>query len=382
MQQDPRVLIVGAGVSGATVARRLAEAGVSVLVAEASSHAGGHCHTYRHGRSGVMVHAHGPHIFHSDDAGVWSFVERFATFEPYRHRVLAVTGGKTYPLPITLQTMSQFFERGFTAEEARLHIGELARAKVHDPETFEGKARSTLGDALYEAFFDGYTRKQWGQDPALLPASIFARLPIRFDRNQSYYHHDRVGLPVGGYTAMVERMLKHPEIELRLDCPLQRSDSVGYRHAVYTGAVDRWFDYRFGRLTYRTLDFETIEQAGTYQSVAQVNYCDLSVPWTRIVEHKHFEPWEQFDETLCLVETSRACGPNDTPYYPVRLAAEEQLFGQYRALAQREHGVSFVGRLATYRYIDMDVAIGEAIAAADRLLECFRDGRQPAAFFI
>lgn len=375
------ILVIGAGLSGATVARVLAESGHSVLVLEKESHPGGHCHTYRDPATGIMVHAHGPHIMHTDDAEVWAFLERFTTFRPYVHTVQAVVGGQTYPLPITLSTLRQFYRRDFTPEQARAHLAGIGRRYPHAPANFEEQGRSLLGDELYEAFFDGYTRKQWGLDPCCLPASIMRRIPVRFTEDPSYFYHSRAGIPQDGYTAMVARMLDHQRISVRYGATGNAMQADHFLHTIYTGPIDAWFDYRLGRLAYRTLDFELLRARGTIQDVAQVNYCDLSVPWTRITEHKHFTPWEKHENTILSRETSRDCGQDDTPYYPLRLANDESLINQYNSLARQTSGVSFVGRLATYRYLDMDVAVAEALAAAKSIISAIKVGAKPAPFF-
>lgn len=375
------VLIVGAGLSGATIARVLADAAIPVRVIEQSAHPGGMCHTSRDPETGVMIHRHGPHIFHSDNGEVWDFVERFAGFEPYAHGVQAVTGGRTFTFPITLDTMSAFFGEDFTGDTARAHIATLARRYAHEPANFEEKGRATIGDALYEAFFEGYTRKQWGMEPALLPPSVFARIPVRFNRDANYFHHRRIGMPRDGYTAMAAAMLDHPLIEAQFGRRFRPGGQEGYAHTVFTGPIDSWFGHRLGRLAYRTLDFEKRVARGSHQPVAQVNYCDMSVPWTRITEHNRFAAWETHEDSVRFVETSRDCGPDDLPYYPVRLADGDGLFCRYREAAQREGGVSFVGRLATFRYIDMDVAIAEALTAGKELTTCLRKEQSPPAFF-
>jgi UDP-galactopyranose mutase len=375
------VLVIGAGPSGATIARVLAEGEFLVTVAERAPAAGGLCHTSRDPRTGIMVHTHGPHIFHSDDRDVWAFVERFATFRPYRHHVIAVTGGKRYPLPITLDTMSAFFGRDLDETSARQLIASLSRQYESAPKNFEEQGRQLLGDGLYEAFFEGYTRKQWGVEPDELPAAILKRIPVRFNHDQNYFHHGRVAIPAEGYTAMMAAMLDHPNIRVRYNCDVRPGEVQGFAHTVYTGPLDAWFGHCSGRLQYRTLAFEAVHAKGTFQDVAQVNYCDMSVPWTRITEHKHFTPWEEHAETVCFIETSRECSHADTPYYPVRLAADQAMLKRYLAAAREVEGVSFVGRLATYRYIDMDVAIGEALQAGRLLSACLRDGRPAPAFF-
>ncbi len=373
--------MIGAGLSGATAARVLAESGLSVTVAEQESHPGGHCHTYRDAETGIMLHAHGPHILHSDNAEVWAFLERFAKLRPYTHTVRAVTGGRTYPLPITLPTMRQFFGRGFTPEEAEAHLAAVGRRYPQPPANFEEQGRSQLGDALYEAFFEGYTRKQWGIAPSRLPASILRRIPVRFSEDLSYYRHSRVAIPEDGYTAMVAAMLDHPRISARYGVTGDRELASRFLHTIYTGPIDGWFGYAFGRLSYRTLDFEVLRASGTFQDVAQVNYCDLSVPWTRIIEHKHFTPWERHAATVYVLERSRDHQAGDIPYYPLRLAGDEPLIARYFAEARISSGVTFVGRLATYRYIDMDIAVAEALSAARTVAEALKAGTRPPALF-
>jgi UDP-galactopyranose mutase len=380
--QGNRILVIGAGLSGATMARALVESGLSVVVMEKLGHPGGHCHSYRDTETGIMLHACGPHILHTDDTSVWQFAERFAVLKPYIHTVLAITGGHEYPLPIALPTIRQFFGRDFSSLEAEAFLGSLGRRSPHAPRNFEEQGRSLVGDALYEAFFESYTRKQWGMDPRHLPASVMRRVPVRFNDDTSYYHHDRVAIPENGYTAMVEAILDHPGITVIYDCQAGPADAAAFQHTVYTGPIDAWFNYRFGRLAYRTLDFDIRKTAGTFQKVAQVNYCDMSVPWTRITEYKHFTPWEWHDDTVFAIETSRDCGPHDTPYYPLRLADDEPLVARYFAAARTVPGVSFVGRLATYRYIDMDVAIAESLSAARQIVASLKAGDSPLALFV
>jgi UDP-galactopyranose mutase len=378
---NPRILVIGAGLSGATAARVLAENGFAVTVAEKESQPGGHCHTYRDAETGIMVHAHGPHILHSDNAEVWAFIERFAKLRPYTHTVRAVTGGRTYPLPITLPTVRRFFGRDFTPQEAEAYLAAIGRRYPHPPANFEEQGRSLLGDALYEAFFDGYTRKQWGIAPSRLPASLMRRIPVRFSEDLSYYRHSRVAIPEDGYTAMIAAMLDHSGISVRYGVTGDRQLASRFRHAIYTGPIDAWFGHGAGRLVYRTLDFDVRHGSGTFQDVSQVNYCDLSVPWTRITEYKHFTAWERHAATVYVRETSRACGVGDIPYYPLRLAGDEPLVSRYFAEARDSSGVSFVGRLATYRYLDMDVAVAEALSAARAIVKALKAGIAPPALF-
>jgi UDP-galactopyranose mutase len=376
-----RILVIGAGLSGATAARTLAEAGFSVVVMERHAHPGGHCHTYRDTETGIMLHAHGPHILHSDDAETWAFIERFAVLRPYVHTVQAVTGGRHYSLPITLATIRQFFGRDFNPSQAQQHLAALRRSYPHEPANFEEQGRALVGDALYEAFFEGYTRKQWGTDPSALPASLLRRIPVRFSEDQSYFHHARAAIPEAGYTALIAAILEHPAIEVTCNAEAGPAQAAEFRHCIYTGALDAWFGNRFGRLGYRSLEFDIRRSTGSMQPVAQVNYCDMSVPWTRIVEYKHFTPWERHEKTVFVYETSRACGPGDTPYYPMRLNSDMPVVARYLETAERCAGVSFVGRLATYRYIDMDVAIGEALAAGSSIAAALKAGAVPPSLF-
>lgn len=363
-----RVLVVGAGLSGAVIARVLAEAGVASVVQEARDHMAGNCHTARDAQTGVMVHRHGPHIFHTDDDEVWSFVGRFARFRPYLHRVKATVGAAVYTLPINLHTINQFFGRSFRPEEARAFIAAEAEGRVGEPVTFEDQALRMVGRRLYEAFLEGYTRKQWGLAPEALPASILKRLPLRFSYEDNYFFHRHQGMPEAGYTDMVAAMLDHPLIEARLGSPFRAEEAGEWRHVFYSGPLDGYFDHSLGRLGYRTLDFEWFTDVGDHQGCAVMNYPDAHVPYTRVVEHKHFAPWESHAETVCHRELARDCGPRDLPYYPIRLVADQALLRAYLARARALQGVTFVGRLGTYRYLDMDVSIREALDAARMFL--------------
>ena len=358
------ILVVGAGLSGAVIGRQLAEAGHHVEIVDDRHHVAGNCHTERDPHTGVMVHVYGPHIFHTDDSEVWDYVNRFQAFRPYQNRVKATANGQVYSLPINLHTINQFFGKTFSPSDAREYIETIADTSITDPETFEEQALRFVGRDLYEAFFKGYTIKQWGCSTTELPASILKRLPVRFNYDDNYFFHKHQGIPEFGYTAMVEAMIDHPNISLRLGTRFVRADGRGYDHIFYSGPIDGYFDYEAGRLSYRTLDFERFTYQGDFQGCAVMNYCDISVPHTRITEHKHFSPWEEHAGSICYRETSRACEPDDIPYYPVRLVREEEKLTHYLGRAESEKGVTFVGRLGTYRYLDMDVTIREALNCA------------------
>ncbi|PKQ13733.1 MAG: UDP-galactopyranose mutase [Alphaproteobacteria bacterium HGW-Alphaproteobacteria-1] len=360
-----RILVVGAGFSGAVIARELAEAGHKVTVLESRTHVAGNCHTERCAETGILVHVYGPHIFHTDDAEVWAYVNRYARFQPYAHRVKATVGGQVFGLPLSLHTINQFFGRAFRPEEARRFIlDDQAQPSQHEPRSFEEQALAMMGPALYQAFFRGYTEKQWGLSPDQLPASILKRLPMRFSYEDSYFAHRFQGLPEAGYTALVAGILDHPGIDVHLDCPYTPEQGQRADHLFWSGPLDGYFGNRLGDLGYRTLDFERFTAQGDWQGCAVMNYPDRDTPYTRITEHKHFSPWERHEMTVCYREYPRACTPGDIPYYPIRLTQEKLLLAQYERLAAEECGVSFVGRLGTYRYIDMDVTIREALDAA------------------
>lgn len=360
--------MAGAGLSCAVIGRLLAEQGHSVHLFDRRAHVAGNCHTERDADSGVMVHVYGPHIFHTDDEEVWTFVNRHMRFMPYVNRVKATTGGAVYSLPINLHTINQFFGKTFRPDEARAFIDEQADKTITEPRSFEEQALRFIGRPLYEAFFRGYTLKQWEVDPTRLPASILKRLPVRFNYDDNYFAHKFQGMPEHGYTKMVENILDHPNIQITLNAELAPADVEKFDHVFWSGPMDGFFGYDLGRLSYRTLDFEKIAAEGDYQGCAVMNYTEEQVPHTRITEHKHFSPWEQHERTVCYREFSRSCGPDDVPYYPVHLTDGEELIQAYRTRAQAEPKVTFVGRLGTYRYMDMDVTIREALNAARQFL--------------
>lgn len=369
------VAIAGAGFSGAVIARQLAEAGWKVDVFDPRPHVAGNCHTKRDAETGVLVHRYGPHIFHTADEEVWAFVNRFGEFRPFRHRVSAtIADGRVLGLPINLATINAFFGKDFAPDEARQFIAGLGEGGPEAPTNFEEQGLRFVGRDLYQAFFHGYTRKQWGIEPKLLPASVLKRLPVRFDRNDEYFNHPYQAMPVGGYTSVVEAILAAPGVRLHLGRALSRAEAVAYNHVFYTGPLDGYFDYELGRLAYRTLEFQHAREEGDHQGCAVMNYCDQAIPYTRITEHKHFAPWESHARTLYSREFSRAASAGDVPYYPVRLAGADPLLIAYVERARREKGVTFVGRLATYRYLDMDVCIGEALRCAREFLDSQAQG--------
>jgi UDP-galactopyranose mutase len=377
-----KIAIVGAGFSGAVIARELAGADYDIDVFDTRSHVAGNCHTETDPETKVMVHAYGPHIFHTSNEKVWNYVRQFDEFMPFINRVKAISGGRVYSLPINLLTINQFFGKTFNPKEAEAFIAAQADQSIESPQTFEEQALRFVGKDLYEAFFKGYTIKQWGMHPSELPASILKRLPVRFNYDDNYYASTFQGMPKHGYTYIVERMLDHPNVKLHLNSKFERAMAGDYAHVFYSGPVDAWFGYCEGRLGYRTLDFAAERHQGDYQGNPVVNYCDEEVPWTRISEHKHFSPWETHDATIVFKEYSRFCEEKDTPYYPIRQAKEKSQLKQYIDLAREERNMTFVGRLGTYRYLDMHVTIAEALDVAERFLSARKTGERMPAFVV
>lgn len=360
-----KILIVGAGFSGAVISRYLAERGYPIFVIDSRTHIAGNCYSERDKDTDVLVHTYGPHIFHTNDEEVWKYVNSFGKFMPYVNRVKSTSQGQVFSLPINLHTINQYFHKTMSPDEAKRFITEeQADTSIENPQTFEEQAMRFVGKDLYEAFFKGYTMKQWGCSPTELPASILKRLPVRFNYDDNYFAHKYQGMPKEGYTPIVAAILNHPNITVKLNTEFTRDMANDFDHVFYSGPLDGYFDYELGRLGYRTLDFEKFTYNGDYQGCAVMNYGDVDVPYTRITEHKHFAPWENHDGSVCYKEFSRTCSEKDIPYYPIRMVQEKTLLNKYVALAKQQNKVTFVGRLGTYRYLDMDVTIREALDTA------------------
>ena len=356
--------------SGATLARELVEGlKCRVTLLEEKSHMAGNCHSKRDESTGVMVHVYGPHIFHTDRQDVWDYVNRFERFQPFVNRVKASTSQGVFTLPVNLHTINQFFNKRLNPEEARKFLQSLGDRSIGEPKNFEEQALKFVGRELYEAFFYGYTLKQWGCEPRELPASILKRLPIRFNYDDNYYNSALQGIPTNGYTAMVEKILDHPLIEVRLSTRFDPSMEPEYDHTFYTGPIDGYFGFSNGRLGYRTVTFERIEAEGDYQGNAVINYPDPTEAFTRIHEHKHFAPWEKHERTVAFKEYSKETEAEDVPYYPKRLSADMAILEQYQQMAKELGKVSFLGRLGTYRYMDMHMVIGEALDFAKSFIQ-------------
>lgn len=357
------VVVVGSGLFGVTIAEHIARfEGKTVLVLERRPHFGGNVFSYSDEHTGIEVHKYGPHIFHTSNEEVMAYVQRFTDLNNYSHRVYAVHAGVPFSLPINLHTLSQFHGRSISPGEAKELI-----AGEKDPKaaSFEDAAISAIGDDLYRAFFAGYTQKQWQESPKDLPASIFSRLPIRFDYNTRYFNDTYEGIPKDGYTEWVRRMLDHDNIMVALNADFRevRPHIDPGTLVVYSGPIDEYFGYQFGRLTWRTLDFQhEVLNVESFQGVAQMNYPGLDVPWTRIIEHKYFHPdAPSIESTVITREFSRLAGEGDEPYYPVRTRIESNRYAKYRELASKERNTIFGGRLGSFAYFDMHQAISAAM---------------------
>lgn len=366
-----RYLIIGSGFSGSVLANRLATlSNCNVEIWDERSHSAGNCYTARDGQTNIMVHEYGPHIFNTDKKHIWDFVNSFAEFRPYVHRVKAKSGDEVYSLPINLHTINQYFKKSFTPQQAKEFLNGLADKSIVEPANFEEQALKFIGKDLYHAFFYGYTKKQWGCEPSQLPASILKRIPVRFNYDDNYHNNIFTGIPVDGYTAVMQKMIDHPNIQLTLNKKFTTADDVsGFDHVFFTGPIDAFFNYEFGRLGYRTVVFEKSIATGDYQGTTQMNFCDESVPYTRIAEHKHFTAWEQHDQTVYFTEYSKETTVTDEPFYPKRLPHDLALLKLYREKAKAQNKFSFLGRLATYRYMDMHHVIDEALQFADKFIQ-------------
>jgi len=383
------LVIVGSGFFGLTIAERCArDLGLRVLILERRPHIGGNAYSEKEPETGIEIHRYGAHLFHTSNARVWEYANRFTGFTSYQHRVFTVYKGRVYPMPINLATICEYFGAVMSPDEARALIAEqAAEVPAGQAANLEEKAISLVGRPLYEAFFRGYTFKQWQTDPAELPAEVITRLPVRYTFNNRYFSDTYEGLPVDGYTAWLERMLDHPRIEVRLDTDFAslRGDLLGNVPVVYTGPLDEYFGYAAGDLGWRTLDFE-LEVLGTgdFQGTPVMNYADSDVPFTRIHEFRHFHPerdWYPMDKTVIMREFSRFADHGDEPYYPINTPQDRERLLAYREMAAREPGVVFGGRLGTYKYLDMHMAIGSALSVYDNRVQPFFSGHQPLGSF-
>ncbi|MDQ7822213.1 MAG: UDP-galactopyranose mutase [Candidatus Eremiobacteraeota bacterium] len=363
-----RYLVAGAGFFGATIAERIAaDMGEPVALVEKRAHIGGNCYTETDRETGIEFHKYGSHIFHTSSEAVWRYISRFSPFNDYQHKVLTEHKGRVYQMPINLSTINAFYEANFKPSEARAFLcSEIEKEGSPTPSNFEEVAISSVGRPLYEALIRGYSIKQWGVDPRELPSDIMARLPVSYSYHSNYFNDPWQGLPLCGYTGVFEKMLAHPNISLHLN-----TDFFEVRHLlgddcliVYTGPLDRFFNYRHGRLAWRTSLFEReILEEGDYQGTAVMNYADSAVPFTRIHEFRHLHRERAYGEkkTLIFREYSKSLEGDDEPYYPVNRSEDRETYERYMQDSRGLRNVIFGGRLGTYRYLNMDRVIEAAL---------------------
>jgi UDP-galactopyranose mutase len=368
MFKDFNLIVVGSGLFGSVVAEQASRAGYRVAVVESRNHIGGNCYTEDDKDTNINVHKYGPHIFHTSNKQVWDYINQFTEFNHYRHKVRSMHDERTYSIPINLETINGLFRTNLTPKRADDWLAEVRKRFANpDPKNFEEQALALVGPELYNAFIKGYTEKQWETDPKELPASVARRLPVRTSYNDRYYDDTWEGIPVHGYTPIFEKMLTHENIKVFLDTDwFAVKDQAGDIPVVYTGPIDRYYDYCHGRLKWRTLDFKfETRNVPDFQGVCAMNYPDKEYPYVRVIEHKHFHP-ERKDysknQTVIHYEYSRTAKEGDTVYYPVNTVQDQELYKKYKDLADQEANVFFGGRLGEYMYYDMHQVIGSALA--------------------
>ncbi len=364
-------LVVGAGMFGAVCAEQIRKKGKSVLVIEKREHVGGNCYTYDFDGTNINVHRYGTHIFHTSSKNTWEYINQFTEFNRYQHRVLTTYRDRVYVLPINLGTVNAFFGLNLKPREFADFIASK-RENIATPSDLESKAVSLIGKELYEAFIKGYTIKQWQRDPKDLPADIITRLPVRSSYFDSYFDDIYQGIPVDGYTPIFERMLSGIEIKLGVDFLAERDYwTKQCETVVYTGPIDRYFGYIYGNLGWRSVRMETeLLAIEDYQGTSVMNYADENVPYTRIHEFKHLHREKRHTPKATVVTKEYPAEINSDPYYPVNSPSDREILTRYHALAHQERHTVFGGRLAQYKYFDMNHAIEAALAAAAQLVKC------------
>jgi UDP-galactopyranose mutase len=365
-------LVVGAGFFGSVIAERIAnELKKKVLIIDKRPHIGGNCYSCFDEKTGIEYHQYGTHIFHTSSAKVWQYITKFTEFNGYHHQVLTTHRKNIYQMPINLETINSFYRCSLTPQQAKEFIAqEISKERYSEPENLEEAAVSSIGRPLYEAFIKGYTVKQWGKDPKDLPVTIFSRLPIRYNYCEDYFVNSRwQGIPLQGYTKIFERLHSSKNIHIELDCDyFQNCDSFKIKNnIIFTGPIDRLFDYTHGHLEWRSLEFQKkLFEYEDFQGTSVINYADIDVPYTRTHEYRHLHPERQYtkDKTIVFYETP--VHNNNEPYYPVNTKQNNEIFLKYKQLAYKEKHIIIGGRLGNYAYYDMDKTILTA-------LDCFEE---------
>lgn len=352
-------LIVGAGFFGSICAHELTKRGKRVCVIDSRNHIGGNCYTEE--RNGIHLHMYGPHIFHTSNPEVWQWINQFVAFNQFTLRPVANYKGEIFSLPFNMWTFAKLWNIT-TPQEAKAIIDEQSAHITQEPQNLEEQAIKLVGTDVYRKLIKGYTQKQWGKDPAELPASIIKRLPVRFTYDNNYFNDTYQGIPIGGYTQIFTQLLKG--IELRLNTDYFKDELPTHDQVIYTGPIDKFYDYRFGELEYKTQTFthEFKAQVPNYQGVAMMNFTDVETPYTRIIEHKHFDPVDLPHTWISYEYPVPYKASESEPFYPVNDTLNNTIYAKYKALADQEPKVSFGGRLAEYKYYDMHQVIASALA--------------------
>jgi UDP-galactopyranose mutase len=368
------VVIVGSGFYGCTLAEMFASAGKSVLILEKRDHIGGNAYSYFDPSTKIEIHKYGSHIFHTNSIKVWDYINQFTSFNKYTHKVLSKVGSMLLPMPINLQTINLVFEKQFSPNEARDFLESQKATGVESESNLEAWAKSEIGTKLYELLIKGYTHKQWEIEPSLLPASIITRLPVRFDYDSRYFTDVYQGMPLEGYEKIFQNMLSHPRIDLELDTDFfdRRNSFSSDQLIVYSGPIDRFFGYSKGELSWRTLDFKLEKIAlNQFQENSVINYADVDIPYTRIHEFKLFHPerTQSNEATFISYEYSRRANTDDEPYYPVGTVKDKEILAEYKAMSETLENVYFGGRLGSYQYLDMHMAINQAMITFKQIMD-------------
>ena len=369
MKKNYDYLIVGTGLFAATCAYELNKRGYKVLVVEKRNNVAGNIYTEE--IEGIQVHKYGPHIFHTSNKAIWDYVNQFAKFNNYINMPIAYYKGKYYNMPFNMNTFHQVF--GVTTpEEAKACIEkEIKEANIKEPKNLEEKAISMVGKTIYEMLVKGYTQKQWGRPCDELPPFIISRLPVRYEYNNNYFNDTYQGIPIGGFTQIVEHMLEGIEVRLNTDYLEHREELDALAdQIIYTGEIDRFFNYCYGALEWRSLRFEEeILDQPDYQGTAVVNYTEYEVPYTRVAEHQYFEPGQKHKKTVITKEYSKTWSVGDEAYYPINDAKNSELYNKYKELAEKNPKIHFGGRLGTYSYYNMDVVVEKALQLVEALIK-------------
>jgi len=367
--REPALTIAGAGLFGLTVARLCAEElDRRVIIFETRDHIGGNAYSYVDQKTNIDIHKYGSHIFHTSNQKVWDFVNRFSSWLPYEHKVYSSSQNEIFSLPVNLSTIEKFAGRNMTSEEAKIWIMDATRSATQDPKNFEELAISSVGVEIYERLFKGYSIKQWGSPPSRLQSNVFKRLPIRFDYNNNYFSDDFQAIPSKGYGEFLETLANHENIEVMTGVKHKGIEQQDSTPLIFTGPIDSYFKHSYGVLPWRTLDFEmTTIAEHRFQDYPVLNYADVDVPWTRIHEFKHFpsELHHKAGFTVVAKEFSRAAESNDEPYYPIEGDLSREALLKYRELAKQSQNVLFAGRLGSFKYLDMHMAIASAMSYFD-----------------